>query len=82
VVADIAIPFVAILNPGLLAIYSDWLPENTIELLRNYLFEAIPREFHPEIVFFSNIMSDSLDGLTSLALKALDPKADFTENEE
>jgi hypothetical protein len=82
VIADIAIPFVAILNPDLLAIYSDWLPENTIELLRNYLFEAIPREFHPEILFIPNILPDSLDGLTCLALKALDPKVDFTENEE
>jgi predicted NBD/HSP70 family sugar kinase len=82
VVADIAISFVAILNPDLLAVYSDWLPENTIELLRNYLFEAIPREFHPEIVFLPNILPDSLDGLASLALKALDPKADFTEDEE
>ena len=82
VIADIAIPLVAILNPDLLAIYSDWLPENTIELLRNYLFEAIPHEFHPDIVFIPNILSDSLDGLTHLALKALDPKINFLEKDE
>jgi len=82
VIAEIAISMVAILNPDLLAIYSDWLPENTVELLRNYLFEAIPLEFHPDIEYIPNISPDSLDGLTSLALKALEPKVDFAENEE
>ncbi|MDR0497217.1 MAG: ROK family protein [Treponema sp.] len=81
-ICDLALPAIAWFNPDCLVVYGDWLQENTARELETRLKEIMPREFIPDIVFVPDILQNFLDGLIRLALKELEPKIDFNDNEE
>ncbi|GHU61191.1 hypothetical protein FACS189445_2940 [Spirochaetia bacterium] len=72
-ITDIALPLIVFLNPDCLIIYRSGISRNTQDALKKRLLENIPREFLPDLVFVPDILPDFLDGLTHLALKALEP---------
>jgi hypothetical protein len=80
-IADIALPYAACLNPDCLVIYCRYISPEIQAGVKNRLMENIPREFLPELVFVADIMPDCLDGLTHLALKKLEPGIELEEGE-